>query len=62
MPRYIIAACRNAPMANDPDFPVCVAYFDQPTRLEALREAHEFFGRLVNSTHTHLRVVDGPSE
>lgn len=75
MPRYIIAACIAAPLIRDPDFPVCVAWFDQPTKLEALREANEYFADwakepvMLDETadkltaahrYTHLRVVDGP--
>lgn len=60
---YVVAACRNAPLIHDRNFPVKVIALDAASRIDALRLAKAAFAAdQPIEPWTHLRIVDGPSE
>ena len=61
--RYVVSACRNAPLIDDPDFPVMTVVVEAKSRIDALRQARDAFKdeHAATGKHwTHLRIVDGP--
>ena len=60
--RYVVSACKPVESQRDPHFPVDTVVVEAASRLDALRQARDFFvARRTPKDWTHIKIVDGPN-